>query len=211
MAFKLPDLPYSYDALEPHFDARTMEIHHQKHHAGYTRKLNDAIAGTKLEKMSIEQILENVSNHSGAVRNNAGGFYNHSLFWKILSPKGGEKPKETTRIHKAINRAFGSFESFKEEFKKAATGQFGSGWAWLCIDDPVGELYICSTANQDNPLMDTNNFTGIPVLGLDVWEHAYYLKYQNRRGDYVDAFFELINWDEIERRYLAARSEVVMA
>jgi Fe-Mn family superoxide dismutase len=210
MAFKLPDLPYSYDALEPHFDARTMEIHHQKHHAGYTRKLNNAIAGTELEKMNIEQILRNVSNHSAAVRNNGGGFYNHSLFWQILSPKGGAKPKEITRVSKAIDRAFGSFESFKEKFKEAATGRFGSGWAWLCIDDPVGELYICSTANQDNPLMDINDFTGIPILGLDVWEHAYYLKYQNRRADYVDAFFDLINWEEIERRYLAARSEVVM-
>lgn len=207
MAFKLPDLPYDYNALEPHIDARTMEIHHQKHHAGYTNKLNKAIEGTELEQLSIEQILRQVSGHSDAVRNNAGGYYNHTLFWNVISPDGGGQPEEITRIHKGINMAFGTFDRFKEAFKEAATGQFGSGWAWLCVSDPVGELYICSTPNQDNPLMDVNNFSGQPILGLDVWEHAYYLKYQNRRGDYVDAFFDLINWKEVETRYLAARKE----
>lgn len=210
MAFQLPDLPYAYDALEPHFDERTMKIHHQKHHNGYTTKLNKAIEGTDLEKQSIEQILRNVSQHATAVRNNAGGFYNHSLFWRILSPEGGGRPEEITRIHKGLEMAFGGYEQFKKQFAEAATGQFGSGWAWLCVDEPVGDLYICATPNQDNPLMDVNDYKGIPILGLDVWEHAYYLNYQNKRADYVDAFFNLINWKVVEERYLAARSEVAL-
>jgi len=210
MAFELPKLPYDYHALEPHFDGRTMEIHHLKHHNGYTQKLNKAMEGTGLEKKSIEQILAEVSRHPAAVRNNAGGFYNHSLFWKILSPEGGGQPEDISRIHKGIRHAFGTFDSFKKQFKEAATGQFGSGWAWLCVNNEVAELYICSTPNQDNPLMDINNFTGVPIMGLDVWEHAYYLHYQNRRADYVDAFFNLINWQEIEQRFLAARQEAAM-
>lgn len=208
MAFQLPDLPYAYNALEPHFDERTMKIHHQKHHNGYTTKLNKAIEGTDLEKQSIEQILGSISKHSAAVRNNAGGFYNHSLFWRILSPNGGGQPQEVTRIFKGLNMAFGGYDQFKKKFTEAATSQFGSGWAWLCVDEPVGDLYICSTPNQDNPLMDVNEYEGIPILGLDVWEHAYYLHYQNKRAEYVDAFFNLINWKVVEERYLAARSEV---
>ncbi len=210
MAFKLPDLPYPYDAFEPHIDAETMEIHHQKHHAGYTRKLNNAIADTELENESIEQILRGVSKHSTAVRNNGGGYFNHSLFWRIMIPGGKQLAGETSRLREGLERAFGGFDKFKDEFKSAATGQFGSGWAWLCVDDPIGELYICSTPNQDNPLMDINDYSGAPILGLDVWEHAYYLKYQNRRADYVDAFFNLINWPEVERRYLGARTETAL-
>lgn len=210
MSFKLPDLPYKYSALEPHIDAKTMEIHHTKHHAGYTKKLNKAIEGTDLEQMSIEEILTTVSKHSTAVRNNGGGFYNHSLFWKILSPEGGGEPTEHRYLHQALIRAFGSWKEFTKAFKNAATGRFGSGWAWLCVNDPVGELYICSTPNQDNPLMDINEFKGIPILGLDVWEHAYYLNYQNRRADYVDAFFNLINWDAVNQNYLAAREQTIM-
>jgi len=200
MAFKLPDLPYAFDALEPHIDARTMEIHHDKHHAGYTSKLNAAIEGTKLEGKSIKEILSNVSKHPTAVRNNGGGFFNHSLFWEIMSPDGGGEPSERMNIHKAIARDFGSFDKFKEEFTAAATGQFGSGWAWLCVDKD-DKLFICSTPNQDNPLMDVNDFDGTPILGVDVWEHAYYLNYQNKRADYVDAFFNVINWAEVSERY----------
>lgn len=210
MAFKLPELPYSYDALEPHFDAKTMEIHHTKHHAGYTKKLNDAIEGTELNKKSIEEILRTVSEHSTAVRNNAGGFYNHSLFWKTLSPKGGSEPAGQRYIHQALLRSFGSWEGFVKTFTDEATSRFGSGWAWLCVNDPVGELYVCSTPNQDNPLMDVNDYKGVPILGLDVWEHAYYLKYQNRRADYVKAFFELINWEAVNQLYLSARDQVIM-
>jgi len=200
MAFKLPDLPYAFDALEPHIDARTMEIHHGKHHNGYTTKLNAAIEGTELEGKSIKEILANVSKHSGGVRNNGGGFFNHSLFWEIMSPDGGGEPSERMNIHKAIARDFGSFDKFKEEFTAAATGQFGSGWAWLCVDKN-DKLFICSTPNQDNPLMDVNDFDGTPILGVDVWEHAYYLNYQNKRADYVDAFFNVINWAEVSKRY----------
>lgn len=210
MAFQLPDLPYAYDALEPHIDALTMRTHHQKHHNGYTQKLNEAIAGTDLEDKSIEQILENISAYSKAVRNNGGGYYNHSLFWKILSPNSTGKPSDVSRISKGIDMAFGTFDGFKDKFKEAATGQFGSGWAWLCVDEPVGDLYICATPNQDNPLMDVNDYKGVPILGIDVWEHAYYLKYQNRRADYIDSFFQLINWEEVEQRYLAARTQVAM-
>lgn len=203
MAFKLPDLPYAFDALEPHIDARTMEIHHDKHHAAYTTNLNAAIEGTELEGKSIKEILANVSKYSPAVRNNGGGYYNHSLFWKIMSPNGGGQPSEGTNIAKAIARDFGSFENFKSEFTKAAIGQFGSGWAWLCVDEG-DKLFICSTPNQDNPLMDVNNFNGVPILGLDVWEHAYYLNYQNRRPDYVNAFFNVIDWNAVTKRYNAA-------
>ncbi|RMF31351.1 MAG: superoxide dismutase [Bacteroidetes bacterium] len=200
MAFKLPDLPYAYDALEPHIDARTMEIHHTKHHAGYTNKLNAAIEGTDLEGKSIEEILRNVSKYSTAVRNNGGGYYNHCLFWEIMSPDGGGEPSERMNIHKAIQRDFGGFASFKEQFSNAAASVFGSGWAWLCVD-PEDKLFICTTPNQDNPLMDINDYNGTPILGLDVWEHAYYLNYQNRRPDYIAAFWNVINWHEVTKRY----------
>ena len=200
MAFQLPDLPYAFDALEPHIDARTMEIHHGKHHAGYTSKLNDAIAGTALEGKSIEAILANVSQHGAAVRNNGGGFYNHSLFWSVMSPDGGGEPSGQLNIAKAIDRDFGSFENFKKEFSAAAGGRFGSGWAWL-VTDSNDKLFITSTPNQDNPLMDVADKKGTPVLGLDVWEHAYYLNYQNRRPDYVSAFFNVIDWGAVSKRY----------
>ena len=200
MAFKLPDLPYAYDALEPHIDARTMEIHHTKHHAGYTSKLNDAVAGTELEKMKIEDILANISKHSTAVRNNGGGYWNHKLFWEVMSPNGGGQPSERMNIHKAIARDFGSFDKFKEEFSNAAATRFGSGWAWLCVDKK-DKLFVTSTANQDNPLMDVADKKGTPILGLDVWEHAYYLNYQNRRPDYIGAFWNVINWDQVTKNY----------
>jgi len=200
MAFQLPELPYSFDALEPHIDARTMEIHHGKHHNGYTNKLNAAIAGTDLEGMKIEDILANVSKYSGGVRNNGGGFYNHSLFWSIMSPDGGGEPTERMNIHTAITRDFGSFENFKDEFSKAAATRFGSGWAWLCVDGN-DKLSVCSTPNQDNPLMDVADCKGTPILGLDVWEHAYYLNYQNRRPDYINAFFNVVDWHAVTKRY----------
>ena len=200
MAFELPKLPYAYDALEPHIDARTMEIHHSKHHNGYTTKLNAAIEGTDLEGMKIEAILANVSKHSAGVRNNGGGFYNHSLFWAIMSPDGGGEPTDRMNIHKAITRDFGSFDAFKAEFSKAAGTRFGSGWAWLCVDDK-DHLFVTSTPNQDNPLMDVAERQGTPILGLDVWEHAYYLNYQNRRPDYVSAFFNVINWTAVTERF----------
>ncbi len=200
MAFNLPDLPYSYDALEPNIDARTMEIHHTKHHNGYTNNLNIAIAGTDLEGKSIKDILANVSKESGAVRNNGGGYYNHDLFWKVMSPEGGGEPTEHMNITKAIDRDFGSFAEFKAQFAKAAATRFGSGWAWLCVDKD-DKLFVCSTANQDNPLMDVVPEEGTPVLGLDVWEHAYYLNYQNRRPDYIEAFFNVIDWHAVTKRY----------
>ena len=200
MAFQLPELPYSFDALEPHIDARTMEIHHGKHHNGYTNKLNAAIEGTDLEGKSIEAILANVSAHGAGVRNNGGGFYNHSLFWSVMSPDGGGEPSERMNIHKAIMRDFGSFEAFKDAFAAAAKTRFGSGWAWLCVDKD-DKLFICSTPNQDNPLMDVVEEEGTPILGLDVWEHAYYLNYQNRRPDYVNAFFNVIDWGAVSERY----------
>lgn len=203
MAFQLPELPYAKDALEPHIDAQTMEIHHGKHHAGYTSKLNAAIEGTALENHSIEDILANVSQHGAGVRNNGGGFYNHDLFWQIMGPNGGGQP--TGAVAEAINEAFGSYDGFKEAFTAAATGQFGSGWAWLIVNGD-GKLQVSSTANQDNPLMDVVETKGTPILGLDVWEHAYYLKYQNRRPDYVEAFFSVINWDEVNKRYTAAKA-----
>ncbi|MEM1122438.1 MAG: superoxide dismutase [Bacteroidota bacterium] len=200
MAFELPELPYAKDALEPHIDARTMEIHHGKHHNGYTTKLNKAIEGTDLEGKKIEDILANVSQHSAGVRNNGGGFYNHALFWTVMSPDGGGEPAGNLNIAKAIDRDFGSYEKFKEEFSNAAKTRFGSGWAWLCTD-ANDKLFVCSTPNQDNPLMDVVPEDGTPILGLDVWEHAYYLNYQNKRPDYVSAFFNVIDWKAVSKRY----------
>lgn len=200
MAFQLPDLPYGYDALEPHVDARTMEIHHTKHHAAYTNNLNAAIAGTDAEGLKIEEILAHISKYSPAVRNNGGGFFNHNLFWEIMSPDGGGEPSSQMNIHKAIERDFGGFGNFKTQFSNAAVTRFGSGWAWLCVDGN-DRLFITSTPNQDNPLMDVAEQKGTPILGLDVWEHAYYLNYQNRRPDYVAAFFNVINWQEVTKRY----------
>ncbi len=202
MAFELPALPYAANALEPHIDANTMEIHHGKHHNGYVTKLNGAISGTDLEGKSIEDILKSVSQSSGAVRNNGGGHYNHSLFWSIMSPNGGGTPGGD--LGAAIDAKFGSFDKFKEEFANAAATRFGSGWAWLCID-AQGELCVCSTPNQDNPLMDIAECPGTPILGLDVWEHAYYLNYQNRRPDYISAFFNVIDWEAVSARYAAAK------
>ncbi len=201
MAFELPALPYSHDALEPHIDTRTMEIHHGKHHAGYTSKLNDAVAGTDMEGKDIENLLKNHSDNN-AVRNNGGGYWNHDLFWKVMSPNGGGNP--TGAVADAINEAFGSYESFKDEFSKAAATRFGSGWAWLCVHKG-GKVEVCSTANQDNPMMPNVGCSGTPILGLDVWEHAYYLNYQNRRPDYINAFFNVINWDEVNKRYEASK------
>ncbi len=202
MAFELPALPYASNALEPHIDAKTMEIHHGKHHNGYVTKLNGAISGTDLDGKSIEDILKSVSQSSGAVRNNGGGHYNHSLFWSIMSPNGGGTP--SGELGAAIEAKFGSFDKFKEEFANAAATRFGSGWAWLCVD-PQGELCVCSTPNQDNPLMDIAECPGTPILGLDVWEHAYYLNYQNRRPDYISAFFNVIDWDAVGSKYAAAK------
>ena len=198
MAFDLPELKYAKDALEPHIDAKTMEVHHDKHHAGYTSKLNGAIEGTDLEGKTIENILLNLDMTNTAVRNNGGGYYNHNLFWEIMSPDGGGEP--TGELAEAISSAFGSFESFKDEFTKAAGTRFGSGWAWLCVHEG-GKLEVCSSANQDNPLMPDVGCGGTPILGLDVWEHAYYLKYQNQRPAYIEAFFNVINWEEVSSRY----------
>ena len=200
MAFELPKLKYSYDSLEPHIDSKTMEIHHGKHHAGYTNNLNNAISGSELENHSIEEILKNLNMENSALRNNAGGYYNHNLFWDILSPSGGGKPNG--RLLESINNGFESFENFKEEFSKAAATRFGSGWAWLCVHEN-GTLKVCSTANQDNPLMPGIGRDGFPILGIDVWEHAYYLNYQNRRPDYINAFFNVINWEKVNEKYLA--------
>ena len=200
MAFELPNLGYAYDALEPNIDARTMEIHHSKHHNGYTTKLNGAIAGSDLEGNSIEEILGNLDMSNGAVRNNGGGFYNHSLFWSVMNPNNpGELSGD---LKDAIMAEFGSFEAFKDAFSKAAATQFGSGWAWLCVL-PGGKVEVCSTPNQDNPLMPGVTCGGTPILGIDVWEHAYYLNYQNRRPDYIEAFFNVINWNEVASRYAA--------
>lgn len=198
MAYKLPNLPYAFDALEPYIDVRTMEIHHTKHHGAYTSKLNDAIQGTPAESLSIEEIMAHMSEYPVAVRNNGGGYFNHNLFWTILSPDGGGVPEG--ELLDAINRNFGSFGNFKSEFSQAAANRFGSGWAWL-IRKEDGSLAVTSTPNQDNPLMDFVEVKGIPLLGLDVWEHAYYLKYQNRRPDYIEAFWNLVNWDEVARRF----------
>ena len=202
MAFKLPELGYAYDALEPNIDARTMEIHHTKHHNGYTTKLNAAITGSDLEGKSIEDILANLDMSNSAVRNNGGGFYNHSLFWSVMNPEG--KGYLSGELKDAIEAAYGSKEAFMEAFSKAAATQFGSGWAWLCVH-PGGKVEVCSTPNQDNPLMSGVSCGGTPILGLDVWEHAYYLNYQNRRPDYIDAFFKVINWNEVEKRYASAK------
>ena len=201
MAFELPQLPYAYDALEPHIDARTMEIHHSKHHNAYVTNLNAAIAGTDLEGKSIEDLMKNLDMNNMAVRNNGGGHYNHTMFWEIMSPNGGGLP--TGELANAIDAAFGSFDAFKAEFSKAGATRFGSGWAWLCVKD--GKLEVCSTPNQDNPLMPGVACGGQPILGMDVWEHAYYLHYQNRRPDYMEAFFNVINWAEVAKRFAAAK------
>jgi Fe-Mn family superoxide dismutase len=198
MSFELPKLKYSYEALEPYIDARTMEIHHTKHHAAYTSNLNKALEGNAMEGKSIEEILGSISSVPVAVRNNGGGFYNHNLFWEIMSPNGGGSPKG--ELLDAIVKGFGSFDSFKEKFNNAAATRFGSGWAWL-IRKSSGELVVSSSPNQDNPLMDISEVKGTPVLGLDVWEHAYYLKYQNRRPEYIDAFWNVVNWEEVARRF----------
>lgn len=197
MAFELPQLPYAYDALEPHIDAKTMEIHHSKHHNAYTTNLNAAVAGTDLEGLTIENLLINLDMKNMAVRNNGGGYYNHNLFWRVMSPTGGGKP--TGELADAIDAAFGNFDEFKARFAKAGVTQFGSGWAWLCLKD--GKLDICGTPNQDNPLMPGVGCGGTPLLGMDVWEHAYYLNYQNRRPDYIEAFFNVVNWTEVARLY----------
>ncbi|MDG1042526.1 MAG: superoxide dismutase [Flavobacteriaceae bacterium] len=202
MAFELPKLNYDYDALEPHIDAKTMEIHHSKHHNGYTNNLNAAIAGTDLENSAIETILGNLDMSNKAVRNNGGGFYNHSLFWNIMNPEG--KQALSGELKEAILAAYGTFEDFKAAFSKAAATQFGSGWAWLCVHEG-GKVEVCATPNQDNPLMPGVSCGGTPILGLDVWEHAYYLNYQNRRPDYIEAFFNVINWTEVEKRFLASK------
>ncbi len=201
MAFELPALPYAYDALAPHIDAQTMEIHHGKHHAGYTKNLNAAIEGTEMEGKSIEALLAEHSDN-GAVRNNGGGYYNHSLFWSTMSPDGGGAP--TGALADAINADLGGWEAFQQAFAKAAATRFGSGWAWLCVKD--GKLEVCSSANQDNPLMPGVGCGGTPIMGLDVWEHAYYLNYQNRRPDYIAAFFHVIDWNAVAARYAAAQA-----
>ncbi len=197
MAFELPSLPYAADALEPHIDTRTMEIHHGKHHSGYTAKLNAAIADTDLANKGIEDILGTLDMSNAAVRNNGGGYYNHCLFWEVMGPDAGEM---SSGLSAAIDAAFGSFEEFKDAFSNAAATQFGSGWAWLCVHAD-GSLEVCATANQDNPLMPGVSCEGKPILGLDVWEHAYYLNYQNRRPDYITAFFNVVNWSEVSKRY----------
>lgn len=202
MAFQLPELGYAYDALEPNIDARTMEIHHSKHHNGYTTKLNGAISGTELEGKSIETILANLDMSNAGVRNNGGGFYNHSLFWKVMNPE--DKGSLSGELKDAIETAYGSEEAFMEAFSNAAATQFGSGWAWLCVHKG-GKVEVCSTPNQDNPLMPGVTCQGTPILGLDVWEHAYYLNYQNRRPDYINAFFNVINWNEVSKRYAEAK------
>jgi Fe-Mn family superoxide dismutase len=201
MAFTLPQLPYAFDALEPHFDKATMEIHHGKHHQAYVTNLNNAVAGTEMENLSLEALMSNISKYPMPVRNNGGGHYNHSLFWTLLAPNGGGEP--TGELGAAIASAFGSYSTFKEEFAKAAIGRFGSGWAWLIVKD--GKLTISSTPNQDNPLMDVAEVKGTPILGLDVWEHAYYLKYQNRRPDYVSAFWNVVNWGKAADLFAAAK------
>ena len=208
MAFELPKLPYAYNALEPHIDARTMEIHHTKHHNAYVTNLNAAIAGKPEEKLSIEDICKNISKYTPAVRNNGGGHYNHSMFWTLMKQNGGGEP--TGALGEAIKATFGSFADFKTQFNTAAATRFGSGWAWLCVSG--GKLTVCSTPNQDNPLMDlpagqagVSDCKGFPVIGLDVWEHAYYLNYQNRRPDYVAAWWNVINWDEASKRFASVK------
>ena len=198
MSFELPGLDYSHDALEPHIDTRTMEIHHGKHHAGYTAKLNAALEGTDKSNQSIDEIMLSLDMSNGALRNNGGGYFNHCLFWKVMSPNGGGNP--SGELAEAIDRDFGSLDAFKTSFSNAAATQFGSGWAWLCVH-PGGKLEVCSTANQDNPMMPGIGCAGSPILGIDVWEHAYYLNYQNRRPDYIQAFFNVINWSEVAKRF----------
>lgn len=198
MAFTLPNLPYAFNALEPHIDSKTMEIHYGKHHQAYITNLNNAIAGTDAEQLSLEDICKSISKYPAAVRNNGGGHYNHTLFWEILGPNKGGEPKG--ELADAINSAFGNFADFKTKFAAAGTTRFGSGWAWL-IKNASGKLEICSTPNQDNPLMDIAEVKGTPILGLDVWEHAYYLNYQNRRPDYITAFWNVVNWDEVAKRF----------
>jgi superoxide dismutase, Fe-Mn family len=200
MSFQLPNLPYAHNALEPHIDARTMEIHHGKHHAAYTNNLNAAIEGTPLASQTIEDILKGLDMNNMAVRNNGGGYYNHNLFWEVMSPNGGGNP--TGELADAINRDFGSFEAFKDAFAKAGATRFGSGWAWLCVHKG-GKVEVCSSPNQDNPLMPGIGCGGFPILGMDVWEHAYYLNYQNRRPDYIAAFFNVINWAKVAELYAA--------
>ena len=202
MSFQLPDLNYNHDALEPYIDSKTMQIHHGKHHAGYTAKLNAAITETDLENKSIEEILTSLDMNNSAVRNNGGGYYNHCLFWEVMSPNGGGSPEGSLSL--AIDKSFGSFDEFKSRFSAAAGTRFGSGWTWLCVDSD-GSLEVCSTANQDNPLMP-GECGKTPILGLDVWEHAYYLNYQNRRPDYVEAFFNVIDWSVVSAKYDAALS-----
>ena len=206
MAFKLPDLDYSYDSLEPYIDSKTMEIHYGKHHAGYTANLNNAIQGTEMENHSINQILENLDMNNSALRNNGGGFFNHCLYWEIMGPNCGGTPSGD--LLNSITDNFDSFENFKKLFSKAAATRFGSGWAWLCVVEN-GKLEICSTANQDVPIMPGIGCGGSPILGIDVWEHAYYLNYQNRRPDYVDAFFNVINWEKVNEKYLAASQKLM--
>ncbi len=202
MAFELPALPYANNALEPHIDQATMEIHHGKHHNAYVTNLNKALEGSEWASKSLEDILKNISKTSAAIRNNGGGHFNHSMFWKSLSPQGGGAP--TGAVAEAIEKAFGSFDKFKEDFANAGATRFGSGWAWLCVKED-GSLCVCSTPNQDNPLMDVADCKGTPILGLDVWEHAYYLKYQNRRPDYIAAFWNLVNWSYVNELFSAAK------
>ncbi len=203
MGFIFEDLPYSFDKLEPHIDARTMEIHYTKHHRAYYDKFIAAVSGTEMENMSIEDIFAGMSKYPTAVRNNGGGYFNHTLFWKVMSPDGGGEP--SGKIAEAIVKTFGSFDTFKNQFNDAAATRFGSGWAWLVVDAAKG-LTVCSTPNQDNPLMDVSDTKGTPILGLDVWEHAYYLKYQNKRPDYIQAFWNVVNWSEVEKNYSNALS-----
>ncbi|TQV65034.1 MAG: superoxide dismutase [Halothiobacillaceae bacterium] len=202
MAFILPELTYAYDALEKSIDARTMEIHHTKHHGAYVNNCNAAIAGTEWEGKSVEELMANISKLPAAVRNNGGGHFNHSLFWQVMSPNGGGKP--TGALLADIESSFGAFEQFREKFSNAGATRFGSGWAWLIVDG-AGKLQICSTPNQDNPIMDIAEVKGAPILGMDVWEHAYYLRYQNRRPDYINAFWDVVDWAEVSRRYAAAK------
>lgn len=205
--YEIPKLPYEWNALEPYIDSRTMEVHHTKHHQTYVDKLNQALAGTDLTKQSLENLLRKVSKHGSAVRNHGGGHYNHSLFWPMLSATAGKKPVST--LAAAINKKFGSLNRFREEFSQAATAHFGSGWAWLCIDKH-GNLFVCTTPNQDNPIMDVvdPSCQGTPILGLDVWEHAYYLQYKNRRSAYIEAFWNIVNWEEVNRRFEAAQKKL---
>jgi Fe-Mn family superoxide dismutase len=202
MAFELPQLPYDFNALEPHIDAKTMEIHHGKHHNAYVTNLNKALEGSDLEGKDLNDLMRNISSAPAAVRNNGGGHFNHSLFWTVLGPDGGGEP--SGELAEAIKSKFGSFAEFKEEFNKAAATRFGSGWAWLIVDSS-GNLQVSSTPNQDNPVMDVAEVQGTPILGLDVWEHAYYLKYQNRRPDYISEFWNVVNWEEVSKRYASAK------